>query len=103
MLVEFSLVPLGLGDSISEEIAKVIDIIDQSGLNYRTHAMGTLVEGSWDECMALIKRCHDQLRSGAPRVYTRIAVDDREGDKSRMDRKLSSVREKLGRDFRSGE
>jgi uncharacterized protein (TIGR00106 family) len=86
-------------DSISADVATIIDLIDKSGLKYRTHAMGTLIEGSWDECMSLIRQCHDKLRSSAPRVYTRIAIDDREGGKSTMGRKLDSVREKLGRDF----
>ncbi len=100
MLVEFSIVPMGLGESISKEVAKIVDIIDRSGLKYRTHAMGTIIEGDWEQCLALIKQCHDALRDVAPRVYTRIAIDDRDGGKSTMDRKLQSVREKLGRDFK---
>ncbi len=59
MLMEFSVAPMGVGESISKEVAKVIDLIDQSGFKYRTHAMGTLVEGSWEQCMAVIKQCHD--------------------------------------------
>ncbi|MCC6964526.1 MAG: MTH1187 family thiamine-binding protein [candidate division Zixibacteria bacterium] len=100
MLVEFSIVPMGVGESVSKEVAKVIDIIDRSGLNYRTHAMGTIIEGDWEQCLALIKQCHDAVRAAAPRVYTRIAIDDRAGGKSTMDRKLKSVREKLGREFK---
>lgn len=99
MLVEFSIVPMGVGDSISKEVATVIDIIDRSGLKCQTHAMGTLIEGDWDQCMSLIKQCHDALRASAPRVYTRIAIDDRAGGKSTMERKLASVRAKLGRPF----
>ena len=99
MLVEFSVAPLGVGESISKEVAKVIDIIDRSGLKYRTHAMGTLIEGDWEQCMAVIKQCHDAVRTVSPRVYTRIAIDDRAGDLSNMDRKIESVRQKLGRDF----
>lgn len=99
MLVEFSVAPMGVGESISKEVAKVIDIIDRSGLKYRTHAMGTLIEGDWEQCMAVIKQCHDAVRAVSPRVYTRIAIDDREGNLSNMDRKIESVREKLGRDF----
>ena len=102
MLVEFSMVPMGKGDSISAEVARIVDLIDKSGLKYETHAMGTLIEGSWDECLSLIRQCHDKLRESAPRVYTRIAIDDREGDKSKMDRKLASVQEKLGREFKRG-
>ncbi len=99
MLVEFSVAPMGVGESISKEVAKVIDIIDRSGLKYRTHAMGTLIEGDWEQCMAVIKQCHDAVRAASPRVYTRIAIDDREGNLSNMDRKIDSVRQKLGRDF----
>lgn len=99
MLVEFSVAPMGIGESISKEVAKVIDIIDRSGLKYRTHAMGTLIEGDWEQCMAVIKQCHDAVRAASPRVYTRIAIDDREGNLSSMDRKIDSVRQKLGRKF----
>lgn len=99
MLVEFSVAPMGVGESISREVAKVIDIIDRSGLKYRTHAMGTLIEGDWEQCLAVIKQCHDAVRTVSARVYTRIAIDDREGNLSSMDRKIDSVRQKLGRDF----
>ncbi len=99
MLVEFSVVPMGKGESISKDVAKVIDVIDKSGLPYRTHAMGTLIEGSWAECMKVIKRCHDTLRKSSDRVYTRIAIDDRKGRRNMMQRKLQSVESKLGRSF----
>ncbi len=100
MLVEFSIVPMGVGESISMHVAKIIDLVDRSGLNYRTHAMGTIVEGDWDECLKLIRECHDLMRTVSPRVYTRIAIDDRAAGKSTIDRKLASVRDKLGRDFK---
>lgn len=99
MLVEFSVAPMGKGDSISADVAKLIDIIDKSGLPYRTHAMGTLVEGSWEDCMKLIRKCHDTARKSSSRVYTRIAIDDRKGKSKMMERKLESVERKLGRPF----
>lgn len=99
MLVEFSLVPMGEGASISTQVAKVVDIIDRSGLPYQTHAMGTLIEGSWEECLTVIKKCHDALKRSNPRVYTRIAIDDKKGRKGLLKRKLESVEEKLGREF----
>lgn len=97
MLVEFSLVPMGTGASISGLVAKVIDIVDKSGLPYRTHAMGTLIEGSWDECLGVIRKCHEALKKQAPRVYTRIAIDDKKGKKNLLNKKLESVESKLGR------
>jgi uncharacterized protein (TIGR00106 family) len=99
MLVEFSVVPMGRGASISRHVAKVVDIIDKSGLPYKTHAMGTLIEGNWEECMRVIKKCHDALKRQAPRVYTRIAIDDKKGKKGLLVKKLDSVESKLGRSF----
>lgn len=99
MLVEFSVVPMGTGASISRHVAKVIDIVDKSGLPYQTHSMGTLIEGSWEECMRVIKKCHDALKRQAPRVYTRIAIDDKKGKKGLLVKKLDSVESKLGRSF----
>ena len=99
MLVEFSVVPMGKGASLSTHVARVVDIIDKSGLPYRTHAMGTLIEGNWNECMTVIKKCHDALRRVSPRVYTRIAIDDKKGKRGLLEKKLKSVEKKLGRKF----
>jgi uncharacterized protein (TIGR00106 family) len=99
MLVEFSVVPMGTGASISKQVATVIDIVDRSGLPYRTHAMGTLIEGSWADCLTVIKKCHDALKKQAPRVYTRIAIDDKKGKRGLLTKKLDSVESKLGRSF----
>jgi uncharacterized protein (TIGR00106 family) len=100
MLVEFSLVPMGGVDSISSQVAKVIDIIDRSGLSYRTHAMGTLIEGDWDACLRVIRQCHDALIAEAPRVYTRIAIDDKKEKSGLLEGKLDSVEYKLVRSLR---
>lgn len=56
MIAQFSIVPLGVGASVSSYVAKVIKIVDESGLPYRFHAMGTIVEGEWDQIMNLIKK-----------------------------------------------
>lgn len=97
MLVEFSIVPMGKGESVSALVAKVIDVVERSGLPCQTHAMGTLIEGSWDECMKVVKQCHDLAKRNAPRVYTKITIDDKKGKKKLMTRKLESLERKLGR------
>ncbi|MCP5005178.1 MAG: thiamine-binding protein, partial [Planctomycetes bacterium] len=45
MVVNFSIVPIGKGSSLSTQIAEVLKIVDESGLNYKLHAMGTILEG----------------------------------------------------------
>ncbi|NOX44701.1 MAG: MTH1187 family thiamine-binding protein [Caldiserica bacterium] len=100
MIVEFSISPIGVGESLSRYVAEVIDLVDRSGLPYLLTPMGTIVEGEWDEVMALIKRCHQRMLELAPRVATRIYIDDRPGKAGLLEYKTRSVEEKLGRAIR---
>lgn len=97
MIAQFSIVPLGMGVSVSEYVAKVIKIVDESGLSYKMHAMGTIVEGDWDEVMSLIKKCRDTLMDEVDRVVIDIKIDDRKGATGRIEAKVKSVEEKLGK------
>jgi len=97
MLVIFSTFPLGKGESVGKDVARVIDIIDKSGLTYQTCSMGTILEGSWDEIFNLIKRCHNALKKDCRRVYTTIAVDDRKGAKKRIKGKVNDLEKILKR------
>lgn len=96
MLAEFSIIPVGEGESLSGLVSLAVEIVHNSGLEYRVNPMGTVVEGSWDEIMDLIKRCHDAVRKGGCRAVTSITIDDRSASGSRIDKKLKSVEEKIG-------
>lgn len=100
MLAIFSTFPVGKSESLSEDVAEVIRIIDDSGLECQTTAMGTLVEGEWDEVMALIKQCHYKLRESSSRVNTKISIDDRAGAKGRIKGKVASVEKHLGHEVK---
>ncbi len=97
MLAEFSIVPLDKGESLSEYVSKVLDLVDESGLEYKLTPMGTIVEGDWDEVMNLIKKCHHTMREHSDRVETKIIIDDRKGAKNRITGKIESVEKKLGK------
>lgn len=99
MLLEFSTYPIGSGESLSKDVASVIDIIEKSGLPHKTHAMGTVVEGDWDELMDLVKRCHYALAENHNRVTTRIVIDDRKGASGRIEGKIDSIERHLGREI----
>ena len=45
VLLEFSMSPLGEGESVSRYVARSLEIVEASGLDYRLHAMGTVLEG----------------------------------------------------------
>lgn len=101
MLVELSIVPLGCGESLKAPVAAILDLIDQSGLPYQLTAMGTLIEGEWDEIMSLIKSCHQTMRGSHRRVITTIKIDDREGARERLTGKVRDVESALGRKLKT--
>ena len=101
MLVEFSIVPIGKGESLGDEVARVLKLVDESGLPYRAGPMGTVVEGSWEDVMALVKRCHQEALNTAPRVITTVKIDDRPSrPANRIEEKLKSVERRLGRELK---
>ena len=100
MLAEFTIFPIGKDVSLSKYVARSLKLIDESGLPYRTNPMGTVVEGSWDEVMELIKKCHMAILEDNERVSSSIKIDDRKGITNALDRKIKSVEKKVGRELR---
>lgn len=96
ILVEFSIVPLGKGVSVSPVVARVLRIVAASGISYKANPMGTVLEGEWDPVMKIIKECHQEVMKDADRAVTSIKIDDRKGEGERIDKKLESVEKKLG-------
>jgi len=101
MLAQFSVFPVGAKESLAKEVAKIIDIVDKSGLSYKLTAMSTIVEGNWEEVMALIKKCHNAMRRSHGRIYTSIVIDDRKGAKKRLAGKVEDIEEVLKRKIKT--
>ena len=102
VLLEFSMSPLDKGESLSEYVARSLDIIDRSGLAYQLTPMGTILEGEWDEVMAVVTACFEAMRADCPRVEVALKVDYREGEGSRLTSKVAAVETKLGRKLSTG-
>ncbi len=100
-IAEFSITPIGKGVSVGEYVARAVDIVDRSGLPYRLNPMGTVIEGSFDQVLALIARCHQAVMKDCQRVSTIIKIDDRKGVTRRLDKKIAAVERRLGRKLRS--
>ncbi len=100
MVVNFSIVPIGKGSSLSIQVAEVLKIVSESGINYKLHSMGTILEGDWDKIMNLIKKCHKRILKDSDRVLTTITIDDRKGKSGRIVGKVRSVERKLGKELR---
>jgi uncharacterized protein (TIGR00106 family) len=95
VIVDFSLFPLDKGESLSTYVARSINIIEASGLPYDFRAMGTSIEGEWDEVMAVVSRCFEAMRRDCQRISLSLKADYRKGPSGRLQRKIESVKEKL--------
>jgi uncharacterized protein (TIGR00106 family) len=100
MIVNFSIVPIGKGNSLSTQVAEVLKIVDESGINYKLHSMGTILEGDWDKILRLIRKCHKRMLENSDRVLTTITIDDRKGRSNRIVGKVQSVERKLGKELK---
>jgi uncharacterized protein (TIGR00106 family) len=100
MLAEFSITPIGKGASVTEYVARCLDLVDRSGLDYRLNPMGTVVEGPFDEVLALIARCHKAVAADCERVSTIVKIDDRRGASRQIEGKVTRVETALGRKLR---
>ena len=95
-IADISIIPLGVGLSLSSYVAACERVFTEAGLEPRLHANGTNVEGEWDEVLAAVKRCHEAVRAlGAPRISTSIRLGTRTDRAQTMQDKVTSVERKL--------
>ena len=93
VIVDFTVVPVGVGVSLSEYIATCERILQESGLTYELHANGTDVEGEWEDVFAAIRLCHQTLHTmGVPRIHTDIKLGTRVDRPQTKAEKVASVR-----------
>lgn len=97
VIADFTIIPIGVGVSLSAYVAACEKILHAAGLSVQLHANGTNIEGDWDAVMDAVKRCHEVVHAmGAPRIATVLKLGTRIDRVQTMDDKLASVREKLG-------
>lgn len=100
VLLEMSIVPMGVGDSVSQYVAECVDLVDQSGLDYELHSMGTIVEGQLADVLQLMQQCIEKMAEHTDRVTCSAKLDLRRGQQGRLTAKVDSVEQKLGRKVR---
>lgn len=95
VILEISIFPMDKGHRFSPYVARAVDIIRKSGLNYSFGPMGTCIEGSWDEVVDLAGRCMKELQRDSERVYMNMKADWHKGRTDGLTQKVRSVEEKL--------
>lgn len=97
VIMDLSVVPLGVGLSLSPYIAACERVLAEAGLKTQLHAYGTNIEGEWDAVLAAVKRCHEVLHGmGVPRITTTIKLGTRTDREQTMEEKVQSVERKKG-------
>jgi len=100
LLAEFSMSPLDKGVSLSEFVARSLDIIDRSGLPYRLGPMGTCLEGEWDQVMTVVRDCFERMSQDCERITVSFKGDWRRGRSGRLEAKIEAVEQRLGRQLK---
>jgi uncharacterized protein (TIGR00106 family) len=94
--VELTIVPIGVGVSLSSYVAACEKVLSDAGLKTALHSFGTNIEGEWEAVFAAIKRCHEVVHQmGAPRISTTIKLGSRTDRVQSMEDKIKSVNDKL--------
>jgi len=97
LLAEFSIWPMDKGESVGAYVARALEIVDKSGLPYKLGPLGTCIEGEYEQVMRVIQHCHEALLKDSNRVSCTIKMDYRKGASGRLEGKVKSVEDKVGR------
>jgi uncharacterized protein (TIGR00106 family) len=101
-ILEFSVSPMGKGESVGEYVARCIEIVERSGLDYEVHAMGTLVEGELDAVLDVMRRSIEAVAVDCDRVSCTAKLDLRRGHHGAIVGKVASVERRIGHQARRG-
>ncbi|MDO4909187.1 MAG: MTH1187 family thiamine-binding protein [Corynebacterium sp.] len=99
MLIAFSVAPTNTNNSdadMADVVSEAIRVVRESGLPHETNAMFTLIEGEWDEVMAVVKKATDAVLAHSPRASLVIKADIRPGRTNMITDKVESVNRILG-------
>ena len=93
VLADLSVIPIGVGVSLSEYVAACERVLRQAGLDPKLHAFGTEIEGDWDTVLTAVRRCHDVVHQmGSPRVSTTLKLSTRVDRDQTLGDRVKSVR-----------
>jgi uncharacterized protein (TIGR00106 family) len=98
VLLELTMFPMDKGESVSTYVAKIIAMIDGSGIDYQLTPMGTIIET--DDLAAALRVVSDayrEIEADSTRVYAAIKLDIRKGRDGRLRQKVESIEQKMGK------
>ena len=95
VIIELSIFPMDKGVSVSPYVARVVKIIEGSGLSYALNPMGTCFEGEWPQVMQVVGQCFKDLQSDCDRIYLTMKADYRKDRSAGLTGKVASVKSQM--------
>lgn len=101
VLLNMAMFPLDNSEnkSKSKEVSEIIQIIRDSGFKYQLTSMATNIEtNTLRQALDLIEKCYNKLEEvGCKRVYSTLTFDIRKDYDNRIEGKIKSVEEHIGK------
>ena len=89
--------PIDKGESLSPYVARILDIIDNSGIDFRLTPMGTILEGEYKSVMNVVQQCFHELQKDCDRISVSLKIDYRSGQESRLQCKIQKIESLLNK------
>lgn len=93
IVADVSIIPIGIGESVSKFVKRAIEELRNSGLKVEIGAMSTTLEAKDVESIfkAVQKAREVVFEMGAKRVYTILRIDERRDKELSIESKISAV------------
>lgn len=94
VIVEFSIIPLGKGISVSKFLVPALKELDKRKVKHEITSMCTIFEANTvKEAFDLVRAAHEAVfKAGVKRVVTTIKIDDRRDVRRGMEEKVESLK-----------
>jgi len=94
VIVEFNIIPLGVGISVSQFLAPAVEELEKRNVKYEVTSMCTIFEAkNIEEAFKLVREAHESVfEMGVKRIVTAIRIDDRRDDERSMEDKVKSLK-----------
>jgi len=94
VIVEFNIIPLGVGISVSRFLVPAVEELEKQKVKYEVTSMCTIFEAkNVEEAFELVREAHESVfEMGVRRVVTAIKIDDRRDGERSMEDKVKSLK-----------
>lgn len=93
IISQLSIAPIGVGESLSKYVKKVINVLKEENVKFETNAMATVIETKdLDTLFDIVKKAHNtMIKAGTKRVITELKIDDRHDKNATVKSKIKAV------------